>query len=146
MKRYRSTGVSCTLILSKQLLVERGVVGSSLPCLCFTTTSAKFVVEDLECLSILGLLCSKKASLPPFLPDAIPVSRAMYGQGIGYILYDEMDCTGLERNLSDCRSAGLLVNDCQHIEDAGVLCRREHFAPIIFQNNVCVCVQHTIFY
>ena len=94
----------------------------------------------------LGLLTSKKDSLPPFLPDAIPVSRAMYGQGIGYILYDEMDCTGLERNLSDCRSAGLLVNDCQHSEDAGVLCRREHFTPIKSQNNVCVCVQHTKFY
>ncbi|CAI8051100.1 Deleted in malignant brain tumors 1 protein [Geodia barretti] len=53
----------------------------------------------------------------------------MYGQGIGYILYDEMDCTGLERNLSDCRSAGLLVNDCQHSEDAGVLCRPREDSP-----------------
>ena len=58
------------------------------------------------------------------VPGAIPVGRAVYGQGIGEILYDEMDCSGLERNLSDCQSATFRVHNCQHSEDAGVLCRR----------------------
>ena len=62
---------------------------------------------------------------PSSSPDAIPVSRALYGQGIGIILYDEVKCTGVEMNVTDCPSDGLRVHDCQHSEDAGVLCRRK---------------------
>jgi deleted-in-malignant-brain-tumors protein 1 len=55
--------------------------------------------------------------------DAIPVSRALYGRGIGNIIYDDVMCTGLERNVSECRNRGLGAHNCQHSEDAGVLCK-----------------------
>lgn len=58
-------------------------------------------------------------------PDAIAVTRALYGQGIGDILYDDVECIGVERNLSDCRNRGLGSHNCQHSEDAGVLCQSE---------------------
>lgn len=57
--------------------------------------------------------------------DAIAVSRALYGRGIGDIVYDDVACTGNEENISDCRNRGLLSHNCQHSEDAGVLCKRE---------------------
>lgn len=57
--------------------------------------------------------------------DAIAVSRALYGRGIGDIVFDDVACTGNEENISDCRNRGLLSHNCQHSEDAGVLCKRE---------------------
>lgn len=49
----------------------------------------------------------------------------MYGRGIGEIVYDDVACTGREENISDCRNRGLGSHNCQHTEDAGVLCKRE---------------------
>ena len=70
-------------------------------------------------------LKKQQHSLLCFFPDAIPVSRALYGPGIGDIFYDDVDCTGRESNVTQCDNRGLRVHNCQHSEDAGVLCQRE---------------------
>lgn len=47
---------------------------------------------------------------------------AFFGQGIGRILFDELQCTGNEASLFDCPHIGLNVHDCSHLQDAGVVC------------------------
>jgi len=50
------------------------------------------------------------------------VSSAGFGQGIGTILLDEVNCTAGQSNIFDCHHNGFQNHDCSHSEDAGVRC------------------------
>ncbi len=45
-----------------------------------------------------------------------------YGQGVGAIHMDDLNCTGAESNLQDCKFNGWSIHDCHHGEDVGVVC------------------------
>ncbi|XP_072170578.1 scavenger receptor cysteine-rich domain-containing protein DMBT1-like [Diadema setosum] len=47
---------------------------------------------------------------------------AMYGQGSGPILLEDVQCNGTERNLADCRQHEYGVPGCGHQQDVGVEC------------------------
>ncbi|KAB1276915.1 HHIP-like protein 1 [Camelus dromedarius] len=52
--------------------------------------------------------------------------RAEFGEGRTLpILLDDVRCAGGERNLLQCAHAGLGSHNCDHQEDAGVVCSRE---------------------
>lgn len=51
---------------------------------------------------------------------AIPVHESIYGGGSGPIHYDELACTGTENSVGSCKHSTFL--DCEHSEDAGVIC------------------------
>ncbi|XP_054848823.1 deleted in malignant brain tumors 1 protein-like [Eublepharis macularius] len=55
--------------------------------------------------------------------NAIAAPRgARFGKGDGVIWLDDLQCTGRESFLADCRTKPWGANDCNHGEDAGVVC------------------------
>ncbi len=57
--------------------------------------------------------------------DGGAIKNAQYGSGIGHIWLDEVSCEGSEYFLQDCNRDAFGVNDCNHHEDASVICQRE---------------------
>ena len=58
----------------------------------------------------------------PFL-GSIALGDAYFGEGVGIIYFDELECTGTEPSLANCTHNGVAVTDCFHNEDASVLCQ-----------------------
>ena len=58
-----------------------------------------------------------------------------FGPGTGHIWLDEVVCHGDEYFIHQCDHGNFGENDCNHNEDAGVICLRECVCMC-----VCVCV------
>ena len=53
---------------------------------------------------------------------AVTLSISAYGGGVGEIILDEVTCSGQEAKLVNCSHLDLKIHDCDHFEDAGVIC------------------------
>ncbi|XP_074092299.1 scavenger receptor cysteine-rich domain-containing protein DMBT1-like [Macrotis lagotis] len=49
-------------------------------------------------------------------------TEALFGEGSGEILMDDVECTGRESYLGQCPHAGWFLHNCGHGEDASVIC------------------------
>ena len=47
---------------------------------------------------------------------------AEFGRGSGPIFLDDIRCNGTESQLTNCANVGVGVHNCEHSEDAGVVC------------------------
>ena len=57
-----------------------------------------------------------------FGPALEAPGSAYFGQGRRAITLDNVECNGNEHNIADCEHTGLGNHDCQHSEDASVIC------------------------
>ena len=57
------------------------------------------------------------------LLGAQPRTNGAFGQGVGDIFLDNVVCDGNELRLVDCASNPLAAHNCQHNQDAGVVCQ-----------------------
>ncbi|XP_075939995.1 scavenger receptor cysteine-rich type 1 protein M130-like [Anarhichas minor] len=48
--------------------------------------------------------------------------RSHFGRGHGQVWLDDLECTGHEKSISDCPHRGFGRHDCDHNEDASVVC------------------------
>uniref|UniRef100_A0A4W6BNI6 Soluble scavenger receptor cysteine-rich domain-containing protein SSC5D n=1 Tax=Lates calcarifer TaxID=8187 RepID=A0A4W6BNI6_LATCA len=62
---------------------------------------------------------------------------AHFGEGTEHIWLDEVDCSGSERSLSECQHGGFGIHDCQHGEDAGVVCSGEKSFESLTVSDIC---------
>lgn len=67
---------------------------------------------------IILLLC-----IYAFRTGSIPVRSAIFGEGNGSILLDNLMCDGHESSLFECVASDQIgIHNCEHNEDAGVRC------------------------
>lgn len=64
--------------------------------------------------------------------------KAYFGKGSGQILLDDIDCEGNETNLGQCYHPEWLDNNCDHDEDAGVICTGNIPFPIALLAITCL--------
>ena len=65
-----------------------------------------------------------------------------FGPGTGTIWLDEVECTGNEKSILDCRHQGLgASSQCRHHEDAGVICGNITCEDVL---NMLVIFQHCV--
>ena len=77
-------------------------------------------------------------ALPSFLIVLKVFSRSYFGEGIGPIVLDELQCSGSEMSLFKCDHDGLFSHDCLHNEDAGVACSNSMSFQSCIQWNLSV--------
>ena len=52
---------------------------------------------------------------------------AAFGRGNGTILMDNVECVGTEQSLAQCKFNGWTISNCDHGEDASVICQDSKF-------------------
>ena len=68
-------------------------------------------------------------------------SQARFGQGSGPIWMDNVNCSGIEAHIFDCPHNGFGNHDCNHGEDASVVCLpdRKHIW-FLFVRSMSICL------
>lgn len=61
------------------------------------------------------------------------LSRGSFRPGVGPIWLDNTLCNGTENNLMQCKHRGIGTHNCDHKEDAGVICFSKYFFKFCYE-------------
>lgn len=71
--------------------------------------------------------------------------KAFFGKGQDQVWLDDVECTGQEKSLTDCPHRGFGEHDCDHNEDAGVICSgNARYVLCLFLKSVLFAEVHKI--
>ena len=90
------------------------------------------------------MFCSIYYSFVALASSGAPIRGRdhLYGSGVGLITLDNVVCTGEETDLLQCDHDGVLTSNCDHNEDAAVVCGSEsssslYFCSLCIDNFIC---------
>ena len=64
---------------------------------------------------------------------------ARFGAGSGQIWLDDVRCSGSESSIENCPHSGWGIEDCDHDEDASVICSSKLCRPGLFKGHFVYC-------
>ena len=71
-----------------------------------------------------GSICTSPNASASISVDVVPLQR--FGGGNGDILLDNVVCRGNESSLLECSTNPIRQHNCDHSEDAGVMCEGKY--------------------
>ena len=75
----------------------------------------------------------------------VPLANSYYGAGSGSIWVDDINCLGNETNLGACSRKPWGVNDCDHTEDASVMCLSTFNLSTLYSTKTYICTEWRFF-
>ena len=79
-----------------------------------------------------ALVVCRQLGFNPF--SAIAIQYAFFGQGVGPIWLDNVNCNGFEPNIDSCRHNPWGINNCRHYKDVSVVCH----GKLIYHIHICI--------
>lgn len=61
----------------------------------------------------------------PLPVDSVGLHSSYFGEGVGIIFLDDVECVGNETSLLECSHIGIGTSNCFHDEDISLLCQGE---------------------
>ena len=101
---------------------------------CMNVLHIGFVIQKILCRATSSIECFNR------LIEAVAVKRAYFGSFEFHPIHlDNVQCTGSEENITQCSYITSTAINCDHSEDAGVICGGAYMSLCVnFQHEQCV--------